>query len=62
LELGVVDRSLIDAGTGIIFSQTKASTRLAGGEMDYIDFMIAKGVIIVVCVAIYGFWLGLTGR
>lgn len=30
--------------------------------MDYIDFMITKGVIIVVCVAIYGFWLGLTGR
>lgn len=30
--------------------------------MDYIDFMIIKGVTIVVCVAIYGFWRGLTGR
>jgi hypothetical protein len=27
-----------------------------------IDFMIWKGIVIVIGAGIYGFWLGLTGR
>ena len=30
--------------------------------MEFTDWMIIKGCIIVAAAAIYGFWLGITGR
>lgn len=31
-------------------------------EFTMIDFMIAKGFVLVIGATIYGFWLGITGR
>jgi len=64
----VVERSLIEEGIGMVVYPNKKPAS-AGLEVfvDFssftmIDFMIWKGIILVVLAIIYGFWQGITGR
>jgi len=55
----------MEDGTGIFFHPNKKPAHGGlGGLMEFtmIDFMIWKGVALVIGAIIYGFWLGLTGR
>jgi len=61
-------KALIEAGIDVFVIPVK-SPHMAGLEVlvDFsnftmIDFMIWKGIAIVIAAAVYGFWLGLTGR
>jgi len=63
-----VESSLIEAGIDVLVIPVK-SPHMAGLEVlvdwsnfTMIDFMIWKGVVLVIGAIIYGFWLGLTGR
>lgn len=70
----VVDRSLIEEGSGMfVHPNKKARTWRALSELGLyalevwveftmVDFMIWKGVALVIGATICGFWLGLTGR
>lgn len=61
----VVERSLIEEGIGMFFHPNKKPAHGGlGGLVDFslVDFMIWKGIILVVLAIIYGFWQGITGR
>jgi len=35
---------------------------IQGDDVDYIDFMIVKAVVICLAAIVYGFYMGITGR
>ena len=44
------------------FVQQNPHRRAGGGDMEFTDYLIAKALILIALVAVYGFWRGFTGQ